>query len=446
MSEAVAMHKVTIEGYKRTRKITINPSEVGLTTLAGKNKQGKTSVLDAICHGLLGPKYVDRVQNIINTDAEKIEGTKGARARVQFELTDGTKIVRRFTDKNSRSGILEVTLPEGVEGSQENIDELFSNAALRIPNVESMSERERLRWLLAGLGIDISDLEEAYQDATQEKELAYQAKEQARRAFEDLPYHAEAPQGLVSMSDVTAEFEQAVEHNKLIENSASELRRAKAEQADISENIEDWKTQIERLNRKIKNAEEDQKEIEARIKKVSAKMNENQLIDIEDIKERMGKVESVNEKVRANQVKAEKEKEAEASKEKWRDAGTKQEKALAEMAKRIKGADVPLESLSVDFVNNQWVVTFDGQPWANMSGMQRIMAKVAIASLYNPNARLVLVDGLEALDEDMQEAFNAWLVERKLQSIATEVSSTVGRSNFVKLLIEDGTITEKGTK
>lgn len=75
-----------------------------------------------------------------------------------------------------------------------------------------------------------------------------------------------------------------------------------------------------------------------------------------------------------------------------------------------------------------------------MSGMQRIMFRVAVASLYNPNAKLVLVDGLEALDDEMQENLNAWLVERDLQSIGTAVCSKPSRSNFTKLLIEDGEV------
>ena len=442
MNKPVAMNKVVIEGYKRTRKISITPSEIGLTTLAGKNAQGKTSVLDAICHGLLGPTYVDRMTEVINTDAEKIDGTRGARSRIQFELTDGTKIERRFTDKNSRTGILEVILPDGVEGSQETIADFFGSAALRPPSIESMSERERLRWLLGGLGIDISDLEEQYEKATADKEAAYQAKEQARRAFEDLPYHEDAPQALSSLIALTTEFEKAVDHNKIGENSHSEMRRANADLDSIDENIEDWKTQIARLNKKITATLDDKAEAEKRISSIAEKTNGFVQMDVDAIRAKMTNVESVNEKVRANKAKVDKEDESKDAKKAWKMESARQDQALAEMAERINGADVPIEAISVTFKNNQWVVTYGGQPWANMSGMERVIFRTAIASLYNPNARLVLVDGLESLDDEMQEEFNEWIIERGLQTIATEVSSKAGKANFTKLLIEDGAIKE----
>lgn len=436
----VAMATIEIEGYKKIRKIKITPSKNGLTELVGKNKQGKTSVLDAILHGLLGPTYIDRCVSTINHDAEKIEGTKGALARMTFTLDDGTKIERRLTSKNDRTGILEVQLPDGAEGSQEDVLKFFSAAALNPPKLDSMSERERLKWLLAGLKIDISDLEADYDKWTKEKERRYQEKEQARRAFEDLPYYAEAPARVVAMSELTEEYQKAVEHNKVSENATSELRRANDELSEINENIEDYKTQIARLTKKIESATADAEAVGARIKKATAAIRESQPIDIAGISDRMSKVESINEMVRANAAKNAKQTEAEESLSAWRSADKAQASSLAQMAERIKGADVPIDAIGVAFMNNQWVIQFAGEPWANMSGMQRIMFRVAVASLYNPNAKLVLVDGLEALDDEMQENLNAWLVERDLQSIGTAVCSKPSRSNFTKLLIEDGEV------
>ena len=54
---SVKINTLEIENVKRIKAVALEPSPNGLTIIGGKNGQGKTSVLDAICWALGGEKY-----------------------------------------------------------------------------------------------------------------------------------------------------------------------------------------------------------------------------------------------------------------------------------------------------------------------------------------------------------------------------------------------------
>jgi len=450
------MVRLEVEGYKKTRSIKFDIAPTGLTELVGKNKQGKTSNLEALVHALFGPKFVDLVFNPINEDAVEIPGTRGAKARIVATFDNGMKVERRLTERNQRTGILEITLPDGSTGSTEDIMDLLSPIALQPPSIDGMSQRELLKYLMGGLGIDMTALEEEYKLATKAKEDAYQAKEQARRAHEDLPYYEDAPAALVSIAELSKQYQDAAtknEENKAKRSTAANLENAHAgkhkESVAILEEILDIGAKIialqnERSEKEKQRADISKEEEEILVAIDVAENIRANIVDIstETITAKMENAESINENIRANIAKAKKGSESESAKKYWRERDEDQAAALNAIAEIIKNADVPIAAIGVEFIDTQWCVTFDGQPRAGMSGMQKILLRTAIASMYNKNARLVCVDGLEALDDDMQEAYNKFLHSRGLQSLSTVVRSDKGESSFARLLIHDGEIKE----
>jgi len=51
---SIKINKLEIENVKRVKAVKIEPSANGLTVIGGKNRQGKTSVLDSIAWALGG--------------------------------------------------------------------------------------------------------------------------------------------------------------------------------------------------------------------------------------------------------------------------------------------------------------------------------------------------------------------------------------------------------
>ena len=53
----VKINRLEIENVKRIKALVLTPTENGLTVIGGKNRQGKTSVLDAIAWALGGDRF-----------------------------------------------------------------------------------------------------------------------------------------------------------------------------------------------------------------------------------------------------------------------------------------------------------------------------------------------------------------------------------------------------
>ncbi|MBA9087067.1 chromosome segregation ATPase [Fontibacillus solani] len=53
----ITINKLEIENVKRVKAVKTEPSSTGLTIVGGRNRQGKTSVLDSIAWALGGNKY-----------------------------------------------------------------------------------------------------------------------------------------------------------------------------------------------------------------------------------------------------------------------------------------------------------------------------------------------------------------------------------------------------
>lgn len=57
MQAPVTINALELENVKRIKAVQMQPSATGLTVIGGRNGQGKTSVLDAICWALGGKSY-----------------------------------------------------------------------------------------------------------------------------------------------------------------------------------------------------------------------------------------------------------------------------------------------------------------------------------------------------------------------------------------------------
>ena len=103
--------KLELENVKRVRAVEISPSPVGLTTIGGKNCQGKTSILDAITYALGGEKY--RPSNL------QREGSS-TEASIRVTMSNGLVV-----ERSGKNAALKVIDPSGARGGQRLLDSFF---------------------------------------------------------------------------------------------------------------------------------------------------------------------------------------------------------------------------------------------------------------------------------------------------------------------------------
>ncbi len=447
--EPISILNFTVQNVKRAVKVTVTPATTGITALEGNNRQGKTSALDAIAHAIFGASTTPKGTQLINDNAKVID-KRGVKAKTTVTLSNGTVIERKLTEKNNRTGNLSITLPSGESGDIESIKKCLSEKALCPPDMAGMTDRQRLVHFLDGLDIDITDLQEKYDEITANRKLLYIEKEKAQKHSDDLPSHDGLPPTEIVASQVMDELQKAMDANAKNNSMRNDVHTlvAKVDNAvelmsAKSRRIIELKVMLESAEKEESTAIADWKALDESLKRLDGEAKELVDIPTDELQQKLKDVEAMNIKIRENLTKAQKIEEADVVRKQWSAKEGEQNAVLREMKERISSADCPISSLSV---NEDLQVVFDGQPWGGMSGMQKMVTEIAIASLYNKNARIVFADGLEALDNQSVLILDKWAKKRGLQLIATKVGTHTGDDGIVRVLIEDGHSVEKTEK
>ena len=126
---SIKINKLEIENVKRVKAVKIEPTANGLTVIGGKNKQGKTSVLDAIAWALGGEKYrpseAQRTGSVIPPN-------------LHIVMSNGLVVERK--GKNSD---LKVIDPDGRKGGQQLLNEFVEQLALDLPKFIQQTSKEK---------------------------------------------------------------------------------------------------------------------------------------------------------------------------------------------------------------------------------------------------------------------------------------------------------------
>lgn len=413
MSDNVKISALELENVKRIKAIQLVPTENGLTVIGGRNAQGKSSVLDAIAWALGG--------NRMKPQAPNRDGAESP-ASIHIELSNGLIVERK-----GKNAALKVTDSRGLKGGQALLDEFVGQLALDLPRFMVASDKERADYLLGILGVsdELNRIDGEIQRTYDERRWVGQDADRKAKAAEDMVYYADAPAETVSISELSAKLQRAMALNS--ENAAA-------------------RDKVNRMYDELMRTEREIKELTAKLDALTLKHNEHivtynaeaervhGLVDVatEHIEKAIAEAEDINAKVRANQRKADAQRDAEQLAES-RDALTKKLDALrAERVALLDNAGMPLPGMSVD----GGVLSYNGHVWSDMSGAEQLRVATAIVRATKPECGFVLVDKLEQFDTQQLAEFAAWCEGQGLQVIGTRVAT----DDSCTVIIEDGSI------
>ena len=407
----VKINKLEIENVKRVKAVTIEPTSNGLTILGGNNNQGKTSVLDAIAWALGGNKY--------KPSKPARDGSMNP-PTLRLELSNGLIVERK--GKNSD---LKVTDPSGQKAGQQLLDSFVEELALNLPKFIESSAKDKANTLLQiiGVGDKLWELDRKEERLYNERRTIGQIADQKKKYAAEQPHFPEAPNELVSISDLIHEQQEILARN--------------GENARKRQNREEIRSQLHLSEERLKQLKEQLAQEEATHEKlmgdyIEANKSIEDLVDesTEEIENSIANIEEINRKVRANLDKEKAEEDAKEYSSQY-DQLTKQiQDVRDERTSLLDSADLPLPGLSVE----DGELVFEGQKWDNMSGSQQLRVATAIVRKLKPECGFVLLDKLEQMDIPTLTEFGKWLESEGLQAIATRVSS----GEECQIIIEDG--------
>jgi len=418
--------KFELENVKRVRLVDITPAAVGLTTIGGKNCQGKTSNLDAICFALGGEKY--RPSNL------QREGSS-AEASIRITMSNGLVV-----ERSGKNASLKVIDPSGARAGQRLLDSFVEELALNLPKFLSMNSAEKAKILLSILGIEdqlkVIDAEEkaAYDERTMQGRIADQKEKYAA----EMPEWHDVPEEPLTPAALVAESQSIMARNAAKANARADLDQMAKQAAAAWEKVRAKELRLAEINDMLSQADKEYSDAITAAENIDDEIQQAQAIPIDadestsEIERKLAELEEINGKVRANSDKQKAIDDAENARQVYNVLTARIDEVRAKRRKLLESVELPLPGLGVD--NGELV--YNGQKWDCMSGMEQIKVAAAIIRQRKPECGFILLDKLEAFDLEQLSALSEWLTENNLQAIGTRVST----GEECSIIIEDGLV------
>lgn len=329
------VEKAIIQNFKGIEELEVELGGRSVYVIGG-NSKGKTSFISAIFSALTGkklpPEPIKKGEN---------EG------RIEIELDDKFAVELKFKKqtRGKDKGKLKTTLSlynidtgEKIESPRTVLNSIIGSLDFNPFDFMALQPTPQLAYFCKSFGVNVKKLDDEYKELNElitisNKEL---------NALEVYRYDKElANSELLSVSDLSEELTEAIEHNQEIDNFEE---RAQGVAEDLAEKEEE----LERLKEEIEELKEKDKAAKAWLKEAKKK-------DVDGLKKKMENIEEENDKIRAEkQAKEDSEKAdqlekdieaAQADKEKIRKA---KKKLIKDKIKHVDGLDFDGEVFLLD--------------------------------------------------------------------------------------------------
>lgn len=402
---SVKINTLEIENVKRIKAVQFEPTKNGLTVIGGRNRQGKTSVLDSIAWALGGEKY--------RPSQPKREGSF-AEPHLKLTLDNGIVV-----ERGGKNGSLKVTDSTGKKGGQQLLNSFVEQFALDLPKFLNQSSKEKAATLLRiiGVGDKLGELERTEKELYDRRTAIGRIADQKEKYAKEMPVYAGVPAEPVSAGELIKQQQEILARN-------GENQRKRDQREYYAQQLELAKSAYEQAKMRFEAAEN------------NFKLANLEAQDLEDestaeLERNIAEIDELNAKIRANLDREHAEIDAEDYRSQY--SHLTEQIADARQAKTdlLKGADLPLEGLSVE----EGELLYKGCKWDGMSGAEQLVVATSIVRRLNPDCGFVLLDKMEQMDAETLADFGKWLEEQGLQAIATRVST----GGECSIIIEDGT-------
>lgn len=461
--KAMKVKQFTMQNVKGVNLFDYEFPLSGVTTLGGRNNQGKTSVLNGMQYAVGGESY--RPTNYHKEDAE-------GESFLRMEFSNGI-----VAQRVGESADLKVYDESGKLSRQKLLDQFITKFALDLPRFLNGTDKERAEILLKALHIEdkVEELDAAIQSEYEERTVIGRIRDQKRKAGREMRYNEGVPEEEVSPSEILLRMQEVNIRNAKIQAARQELEANNADlvrlveagdkisaaiarvdgetkslcekvDADCEAKVASAEEQIRKLQESVasirefakthkeqicKSAEvnktalsrqkvENDKAVEAMTDKIaSAEMQDFTLEDVSAFQKELDEVELTNVKVRENAARKKTLQEADEQSRKYDEKTAVIEDLRKQKDALLQGAGLPFPGLSVENKG----VTLNGKAWDCMSESMKIRVGCAIVTRINPNCKFMFVDKLEQLDTESLAELNQFAVDNDIQIIGTRVTS-----------------------
>lgn len=425
--------RLNAENIKRLKAVEITPNGA-VQIVAGRNAQGKSSVLDSIWMAL------DWKDASKTTPRPVRDGEDTAQVRLEL---DDLIVTRKWANGNttlvveSRDGTMRPKRP------QELLDSLLGRLSFDPLEFTQQSGREQVQTLLSlvELPFDPADID-------QERKEAYEARTEigrdlarAKGSLESMPTPRPGlPAEEISSRDVLAEYDAAVaeiqrhaEVRRALDVAESEVEYANVDVVQEEQAVIEAETALAEAKKALVGAEA--KRARKRDAVATVEKDVDSLPtppDLSAIKDRLDSVEATNAEIRESG----KHQLAKRTVARLQAAYDEKKAAIAELDKYkadgLAAAKFPVEGLS--FAEDG--VTYNGVPLCQVASSDSLKVGMAIAMASNPTLRVIRIKDGPLLDSENMAVIEQMAVDHDYQVWIERVDE----SGACGVVIEDGMV------
>ncbi|MFC7860724.1 AAA family ATPase [Arthrobacter koreensis] len=411
--------KLEASNFKRLRAVEIHP-DGNLVVIAGRNGQGKSSVLDAITAALGGTSTKSLPRPI--RDGED-------KAQIVLE-TEDLIVTRKFTASGST---LTVKGKDGATYSkgQAKLDDLLGRLSLDPLAFTQLSEKEQLKTLLelVELPFDPAELEAERKRIFEDRTDVNRAVKQYEAELEGIPVPAaDTPDEEVSVAALLTEYREAEREQASRAQLARVLDMAAEKVNQLQDRKEELLAELRRLEHNIEEAEQDHLRIQEGLEDVKTTTAPN----LEAIQARIDGAEHWNAAVREKKRRSAVAESAAAMAGRAAELTAELAAIDERKAAGLAAATFPVDGLGFDSDG----VTYQGVPFKQASSAEQLRVSLAMAIALNPGLRVIRI-----ADGSLLDSTNLQLIEDMAVSNDYQVwIEMVNESGDFGVVIEDGQV------
>lgn len=393
------------ENVKRLKAVEIQPDGT-LQVIAGRNAQGKSSVLDAIWLALGGGKASKETPLPIRDGEDH--------ASVRLDLGD-LIVTRSWTAKGTS---LKVENADGAAYSspQGMLDALVGQLSFDPLAFTRLSPKDQKKALLDLVDLDVdldaldAQIKETFENRTR---IGREGK-----AIGEVTVDESLPEVEESASTIIDQIQAAEDANR-------EFGRVEGNRNVAADDISSLEAQIEALQETLKERKAEVASCEAWLAGASRR-------DVAPLREKLATVEETNALIRANNVAREKAKAKEELRLQYEAATAELQRLETVKIEALHKAEFPVVGLSFDDNGP----TYRGIPLSQASSAEQIRVSLAMGMALNPRLRVLMIKDGSLLDEESMAAIRDQVAEKGYQLWIERV----GNADEGAVILEDGEV------
>lgn len=385
---------IHIENFKGLKLIDLSVDDKSIVQIAGRNGQGKSSLLDSIIAAIAGSKAKDLIDPIRTGERS---------ATVKITLDDGTTIQKKWK-RNGSPTLFIAPKPKG--GEQTYLNSLFGPNQFDPLEFLRWKSKEQTEFFLRVLGIDFSGIELEKSKVYEQRTRVNQNKKMAEGQLSE--YISVPPTKPVDVSILISERNKAQAHNRMVDDLHHVGQSLENEIAQSKRIMGEYDKQISDLLARIESIEASKANEDGRFQKLSsdliandAELSNANFIDTESIDIQIASASDINRRADHYQKRlslSEKiktlEDESDELTDKIKQCDDMKETLLAD-------AKIPITGVKIegDDKDNQ-LITVNRVPLAQCATSEQLIFTLMLATLNNPGIRDIPIKDASLLDEN----------------------------------------------